>query len=205
MLLFNSVMGLGLFVGTLFLDSAWGSGASFQAVFTALVHLLYCVGLLYLVNDQNIRHADFLGGIMVMMNVLLLETAALWGDLAGGLSSSVFPEGQLCVFTSGSSEKFVTVLSTIIFLVHIILSGLIILWKDDLLHANSYRSYGMPTDFNNGGNKPGAAGSVNGHHGHMDTDGYHASNSNSIHVPAANSAQHEFVIDDDDDDGDAEL
>jgi len=152
-LVFNAVIGFGFLSSSLFINSVWGSGASFQAVFTALIHEAYCVYILMLVRNREIKHADFLGGIMVMMNIMLLQTAALWGDFSGGITfSSVATSGattQLCVIPPGSAERTVTAFCTIILLVHIALSVLIIIWRDDLLpghlyggqHHDNYRNF----------------------------------------------------------------
>ena len=66
------------------MSAFWGSGASFQAVVTSMVHELYCLHMLIMVRQKEIRQADFIAGVSIMMNLLLLQTGILWGDFAGG-------------------------------------------------------------------------------------------------------------------------
>jgi len=63
----------------------------------------------------------------VMMNILLLETLALWNGLSGGIQMGV------CWIDSSMSERFFAAISSILFLSHLVLSALIYLWRDDLL------------------------------------------------------------------------
>ncbi|GBG26007.1 Hypothetical Protein FCC1311_022272 [Hondaea fermentalgiana] len=191
-LLFNAVLGFGFFIGTLFLDSRWGSGASFQAVFTAMIHEAYTLYVLNLVNRQDIRHADFLGGVNVMMNVLLLQTAALWGDFANGLQMSY---GNICIIDGSASERFVSVITTLLFLVHLALTGLVIFWKQDLLRGVSSRGHQHQAPDYEAVQSPIGAGSL----------GQSYQNGLSPGGRGSTRPKQQFVIDDDDEDADAEL
>ena len=57
----NAQVGGGLLLSTFFVAGAWGSGAGFQAVFTAMSHLAYCAYLMLVIRKQEMARADFLG------------------------------------------------------------------------------------------------------------------------------------------------
>lgn len=66
-----------------------------------------------------------------MMNVLLLETLALWNGLSSGIQVGI------CMLDSSISERFFAAVAAILFLSHLALSALIYLWRDDFLIFDS--------------------------------------------------------------------
>jgi hypothetical protein len=126
-LLFNAAIGLALLVGSLFVSGEFGSGVSFQVVFTALAHLAYCAWLLQLARAQETRSADLAAGACLVMNVLLLETAVLWGQFSGGLG--------VCLLNGGTAERFVSALAGILCFSHLCMTLLASVWREDLLNS----------------------------------------------------------------------
>jgi hypothetical protein len=163
-LLFNGAIGLALLSGSLFVTGEFGSGVAFQAVFTALAHLAYCAWLLQLARAQDTRSGDLAAGACLVMNVLLLETAVLWGQFSGGLG--------VCLLNGGTAERFISVLAGILCFSHLCMTVLASVWREDLLNS------GLPLH-NLGSAEPGGAARRKpaGHHDHS-TQGYQ-------NVPAA--------------------
>mmetsp|Transcript_12192 Transcript_12192/g.22598 ORF Transcript_12192/g.22598 Transcript_12192/m.22598 type:complete len:240 (+) Transcript_12192:55-774(+) len=206
-LVFEVALGAALLVGSLFVRVEYGAGASFQAVFTAFVHVVYALALLSMVKQRDVRYCQFVAGAMVMMNVLLLETAALWNGLAGGIQVGI------CVIDGGMAERFVSVIVMIIFLAHAALTLMTFLWKDDLVPSfhtagSGYEYTGGQSDgaslnmFSAGGanstfESSGAATSnVESFRG--DDDGYQQTLGHSNAQTSAQGKSSKFVIDDDD-------
>mmetsp|Transcript_20469 Transcript_20469/g.24806 ORF Transcript_20469/g.24806 Transcript_20469/m.24806 type:complete len:145 (+) Transcript_20469:174-608(+) len=142
------------------------------------------------VRRQEIVHVDFLGGVSVMMNVLLLQTAALWGDFAGGMN--LLP--GLLQGVSGRAERAVSAFATINLIGHMGLSYLVFIWKQELIGLGSFPEGPMGGAFPS--STPTRTGGYTGI-GSSETAGYQTSGD-------SRSAQTaEFVIDDSN--SDAEL
>lgn len=126
-----------------------------------------------------------------MMNVLLLQTAALWGDLAGGLNIT---NGTICIVEASTSERFIAVVSTLLFIVHLALTGMVVFWRNDLVRNTTYVQYNQPADFEAG------------HHSRVDVQAnINASPSyqSGGHPGNQQHPKRQFIIDDED--ADAEL
>jgi len=138
---------------------------------------------------------------MMMMNVLLLETAALWGDMASGLEVEVSSGTQICTITSGSSERFVTVLCSFVFVIHLVMTGLVVFWKDELVQSSSFHSYGgLSSEFP--GYQNNGRGYQQGHTEQHPGPPGSAMKMSSRHASNVDRNPRQFSIDDDDDEED---
>mmetsp|Transcript_13709 Transcript_13709/g.16610 ORF Transcript_13709/g.16610 Transcript_13709/m.16610 type:complete len:211 (-) Transcript_13709:293-925(-) len=163
LLVFNTVIAFGFMFSSFFVEGIWGNGAYCQVALTSLCYFAYSGYLLSLVQRQEIVHGDFLGGVALMMNLLLFQTAALWGDIAGGMNFN--PEIMQTI--SRRAERAVCAFATLNFIAHMILSYLVFLWKQELL---GFSSAGADAHFGSGNSDTPYAGI-----GDSETAGYQAS------------------------------
>jgi len=131
-LVFTAIVGAAMLLSSFFLTSTWGRGAGFQAVITSVAHLAYCAYSLSWFKRRDSMRADFIGGISLGMNLLLLETAVLWGSFAGGLN---LQSGNVIVPINESTfaERAMTAFSSIALMGHLIIGALVYTWRYDIL------------------------------------------------------------------------
>lgn len=112
-----------------FTSSHWGSGATFQSISTALLHLGLTYAVLEWLKQPDIQKVDLIGGAFLVLLLLLLQTTILWGSFAGGFSGAgnSFP----CFLNGSQADKAVSILAGILLTSNLFLALAAFKWRAD--------------------------------------------------------------------------
>lgn len=130
--LFNGVVGVAFLLSTFFTTSAWGTSAWFQPATTAIAQLAMAWALHAWLKNPDVDRVDVLGAFSLSMDLLLFQTAVLWGGLAGGVVGNAGgAQPAPCVTSGGGGDRATSAFAWILLVSNGLFGAAAFQWRKD--------------------------------------------------------------------------